>query len=169
MGRPRKNQPSPTKKGQDGSGDEDSDIDIAELPEDTVDTPRLRKRKRGQRGKDPRKMDAARRHKESVRKLTQIFGKTTKERTTAEKKFLASQTARAINEAKKRSNLKQTIDDRKREIEDPEDVLNDKCLKLANAISKAKNLVVYTGAGLHQLCKQLGLSCRFLSSCSLLH
>ena len=147
-GRPRKNQPSPTKKGQDGSGDEDSDIDIAELPEDTVDTPRLRKRKRGQRGKDPRKMDAARRHKESVRKLTQIFGKTTKERTTAEKKFLASQTARAINEAKKRSNLKQTIDDRKREIEDPEDVLNDKCLKLANAISKAKNLVVYTGAGI---------------------
>ena len=37
---------------------------------------------------------------------------------------------------------------RKKEIEDPEDVLNDKCSKLASAIAKAKNLVVYTGAGI---------------------
>ena len=37
---------------------------------------------------------------------------------------------------------------RKKEIEDPEDVLSDKCAKLAAAIAKAKNLVVYTGAGI---------------------
>ena len=37
---------------------------------------------------------------------------------------------------------------RKKEIEDPEDVLNEKCSKLAAAIAKAKNLVVYTGAGI---------------------
>ena len=37
---------------------------------------------------------------------------------------------------------------RKKEIEDPEDVLNDKCSKLAAAIAKARNLVVYTGAGI---------------------
>ena len=37
---------------------------------------------------------------------------------------------------------------RKKEVEDPEDVLNDKCSKLAAAIAKAKNLVVYTGAGI---------------------
>ena len=57
-------------------------------------------------------MDAARRHKEAVRKLTQIFRKPVSERTGAEKKFLTAQTARAINEAKKRNNVKQTIDDR---------------------------------------------------------
>ena len=112
-GRPRKVQAClPKKKKSASDEEEDSDIDVAELPEDNIETPRLRKRKRAQRGKDPKKMDAARRHKESVRKLTQIFRKPTSERTVAEKKFLASQTARAINEARKRNNIKQTIDDR---------------------------------------------------------
>ena len=37
---------------------------------------------------------------------------------------------------------------RKKEIEDPEEVLKEKCSKLAAAISKARNLVVYTGAGI---------------------
>ena len=82
------------------------------MSEDNIEAPRLRKRRRAQRGKDPKKMDAARRHKESVRKLTQILRKPASERTGAEKKFLTSQTARAINEAKKRNNIKQTIDDR---------------------------------------------------------
>ena len=80
--------------------------------EDILERPRLRKRKRGQRGKDPKKMDAAKRHKEAVRKLTQIFGRPAAERSGAEKKYLSLQTAKAINEAKKRNNLKQTIDDR---------------------------------------------------------
>ena len=77
-----------------------------------MDRPRLRKRRRVQRGKDPRKVDAARRHKEAVRKLTQILRKPVTDRTGAEKKFLAAQTTKAINEANKRHNLKQTIDDR---------------------------------------------------------
>ena len=112
-GRPRKSQASPPKKVKCESDDEeDSDVDVAEVSEDNIEAPRLRKRRRAQRGKDPRKMDAARRHKESVRKLTQIFRKPASERTGVEKKFLTSQTARAINEAKKRNNIKQTIDDR---------------------------------------------------------
>lgn len=65
-----------------------------------------------QKAKDPRKLDAARRHKEAVRKITKILRKPVTDRTAAEKKFLASQTAKAINEAKKRHNLKQSIDDR---------------------------------------------------------
>lgn len=112
-GRPRKAQSSPNKKQKCGTENEDdSDVEVVDLPEDVIEAPRLRKRRRAQRGKDPRKMDAARRHKESVRKLTQIFRKPASERTGAEKKFLTSQTARAINEAKKRNNVKQTIDDR---------------------------------------------------------
>ena len=114
-GRPRKIQPSSPKheKGESEDDDEedDSDMDVAEANEDDViERPRLRKRRHVQRAKDPRKMDAARRHKQSVRKITQILQKP--DRTAAEKKFLASQTAKAVNEAKKRHNLKQTIDDR---------------------------------------------------------
>ena len=50
---------------------------------------------------------------------------------------------------------------RKKEIEDPEDVLNDKCSKLAAAIAKAKNLVVYTGAGISTAA---GIKFTFLST-----
>ena len=112
-GRPRKNQSSPNKKQKcDGEQEDESDVDVVDILEDTVEAPSLRKRRQAQRGKDRKKMDAARRHKEAVRKLTQIFRKPVSERTGAEKKFLTAQTARAINEAKKRNNVKQTIDDR---------------------------------------------------------
>ena len=112
-GRPRKNQSSPNKKQKcDAEHEDDSDVDVVDIPEDAVEAPSLRKRRQAQRGKDRKKMDAARRHKEAVRKLTQIFRKPVSERTGAEKKFLTAQTARAINEAKKRNNVKQTIDDR---------------------------------------------------------
>ena len=112
-GRPRKTESSPNKKlkYQDDNED-DTDVDVVDIPEDFAEAPSLRKRRQAQRGKDRRKLDAARRHKESVRKLTQIFRKPVSERTGAEKRFLTAQTARAINEAKKRNNVKQTIDDR---------------------------------------------------------
>ena len=53
---------------------------------------------------------------------------------------------------------------RKKEIEDPEDVLNEKCSKLAAAIAKAKNLVVYTGAGISTAAGKRSnhLKCSFL-------
>ena len=53
---------------------------------------------------------------------------------------------------------------RKKEIEDPEDVLNEKCSKLAAAIAKAKNLVVYTGAGISTAAgnRRNYLNCAFL-------
>ena len=112
-GRPRKTESSPTKKQKcQDDNEDDSDVDIVDIPEDFVEAPSLRKRRQAQRGKDRRKLDAAKRHKEAVRKLTQIFRKPASERTGAEKKFLTAQTARAINEAKKRNNVKQTIDDR---------------------------------------------------------
>lgn len=53
---------------------------------------------------------------------------------------------------------------RKKEIEDPEDVLSEKCSKLAAAIAKAKNLVVYTGAGISTAAGKRSnyLNCTFL-------
>ena len=106
-GRPRKNQSSPNKKQKcDAKHEDDSDVDVVDIPEDAIEAPSLRKRRQAQRGKDRKKMDAARRHKEAVRKLTQIFRKPVSERTGSEKKFLTAQTARAINEAKKRNNVK---------------------------------------------------------------
>ena len=113
-GRPRKVPKDESEENNEGA-DSDMDADEAngvEIEADILDRPRLRKRKRVPSGRNPRKMDAARRHKEAVRKITQILRKSVTDRTATEKKFLQWQTARAINEAKKRHNLKQTIDER---------------------------------------------------------
>lgn len=42
---------------------------------------------------------------------------------------------------------RQRLKDRLQEFEDPPEVLNNKCILLAKAISQSKHLVVYTGAG----------------------
>jgi hypothetical protein len=39
------------------------------------------------------------------------------------------------------------VKERLQEIEDPPDVLTEKCRKLAEAVANSTNLVVYTGAG----------------------
>ena len=97
---------------EDGSDADSLRKDKAGSEEEDIERPRLRKRRRSQKGKDPKKEDAARRHKEAVRKITQVIRKPVAEQTNAEKRFLATQTTKAFNEAKRKHNLKQRTDDR---------------------------------------------------------
>lgn len=53
-----------------------------------------------------------------------------------------------MREASIRIENRKKIKERLKEIEDTEVVLDDKCKKLAEAISKSEYLVVYTGAGI---------------------
>ena len=81
-----------------------------------------------------------------IAKITKILKKDKKDWTDAEGDVV-DENPKLVEEVLKRVSRRKKAVDRKKEIEDPPDVLYKKCLALAKAIEKAKNLVVYTGAG----------------------
>lgn len=54
----------------------------------------------------------------------------------------------AVKEVNLRQEKRDKVKARLEEIEDPPDILEEKCMKLAAAISGASSLAVYTGAGI---------------------
>lgn len=53
-----------------------------------------------------------------------------------------------VAEVQKRLLKKEIYSERLKECEDPPDILNQKCAQLANVISRARYLIIYTGAGI---------------------
>ena len=79
--------------------------------------------------------------------LTKLLKKTGDDLTESDKEFLENHDE-LVDVIKSKMSDKETKEDRKKEWEDDLLVLRAKCIKLAEAIKKAKRLVVYTGAGI---------------------
>lgn len=80
-------------------------------------------------------------------KIVRKSAKDGRPRTKEEEKFLAAN-PKIVKQVLKNLNKRQLEEDRKKEIEDSPTKLVKKCAQLSKAIQKAKNLVVYTGAGI---------------------
>ena len=94
--------------------------------------------------------ETAKKQRTIYSKVSKIVRKCAKEgrpRTKEEDQVLASH-PKILNEVLKNLNKRQLVEDRKKEIEDSPAKLVKKCAQLSKAIQKAKNLVVYTGAGI---------------------
>ncbi|XP_060535412.1 NAD-dependent protein deacetylase sirtuin-7 [Cylas formicarius] len=86
------------------------------------------------------------------KKVSLILQKPENDRTAEDNETLegCSDVVREVNERwKKREAAKKRLE----EIEDPEDVLNEKCQILAQAVAQSRHLVVYTGAGISTAAK----------------
>ncbi|CAH0384354.1 unnamed protein product [Bemisia tabaci] len=82
----------------------------------------------------------------SHKKISAILRKAEHERTEEELQYLCKDD-NIVQEVKEKLLKRQRLKDRLQEFEDPPEVLNNKCILLAKAISQSKHLVVYTGAG----------------------
>ena len=82
-----------------------------------------------------------------MRQISAILKKAEPDRTKDEKAVLKAN-AKLGREVKKRIKVRERTANRKLEVEDTADQQTKKALRLANAIRKARNLVVYTGAGI---------------------
>lgn len=82
-----------------------------------------------------------------ARRIGAIVKKSVRERS-AEEKALLARHPKLTQQVRRRVSMRQQTEDRKREVEDPPEVLRRRCQQLAKAISGAKNLVAYTGAGI---------------------
>ena len=92
------------------------------------------------------KEEMAKQERQLLAKITKILKKDKKDWTDAEGDVV-DENPKLVEEVLKRVSKRKKTVDRKKEIEDAPDVLYRKCVQLAKAIEKAKNLVVYTGAG----------------------
>lgn len=81
------------------------------------------------------------------RLLSRILRKAESQWTKEEKKVVEESTV-MMKEVKKRIDRSNQLKQRKMEVEDDENNLRSKCRILADAIRSAKNVVVYTGAGI---------------------
>ncbi|KAI0218115.1 NAD-dependent protein deacetylase sirtuin-7 [Lamellibrachia satsuma] len=82
-----------------------------------------------------------------VRRVTHILKKSEHDRSDEEKLLLLNSVDIVLN-IEKRANTRMLTKQRLLEIEDSEDVLREKCVKLAEAIRDARHVVIYTGAGI---------------------
>ncbi|XP_056642536.1 NAD-dependent protein deacetylase sirtuin-7 [Diorhabda sublineata] len=83
----------------------------------------------------------------TVKKVSYILQKIESDRTLKDKELLAESqdiVEEIHNKWKKRNEAKRRLE----ELEDPEDILNNKCHILAQAIAQSQYLVAYTGAGI---------------------
>ena len=92
------------------------------------------------------KEEKAKQERMLLAKITKILKKDKKDWTDSEGDVV-DENPKLVEEVLKRVSKRKKTVDRKKEIEDAPDVLYRKCVQLAKAIEKAKNLVVYTGAG----------------------
>ncbi|XP_069124118.1 NAD-dependent protein deacetylase Sirt7-like [Argopecten irradians] len=86
-------------------------------------------------------------HKARVKQISNILKKLESEKTVEDLQVLANSpeiTKRLTKQALRRDAMKK----RSLEIKDPEEVLQQKCEQLAEAIKGSKNIVIYTGAGI---------------------
>ncbi|CAG7820425.1 unnamed protein product [Allacma fusca] len=87
-------------------------------------------------------------HESAMIKSLVVLLKKPQDSLSKDEKEKIRQNPKLAREAKLRLQKRLTAIDRLREFEDPEDELNEKCLQLANMISNARYVVVYTGAGI---------------------
>ena len=94
---------------------------------------------------------------EKAKKKRSIYSKISKivrrcskagEKRTKDEEQLCRSHPKVLKEVLRNINKRQIEEDRKKEIEDSPAKLDKKCAQLSKAIQKAKNLVVYTGAGI---------------------
>ncbi|KAK6623902.1 hypothetical protein RUM44_010758 [Polyplax serrata] len=83
----------------------------------------------------------------SIKKVSVILQKDESKRTKEEKELLFNY-SEIVREASLRIEKRKKLKERLKEVEDADAVLDEKCKQLAEAISKAEYLVVYTGAGI---------------------
>nr|CAD7263806.1 unnamed protein product [Timema shepardi] len=82
-----------------------------------------------------------------MKNVSTILQKPEIERTDEEKEVLRS-CSELVKEVNQRIQKRQRVKDRLQEVEDPPDVLAEKCRGLAAALAGSRHLVVYTGAGI---------------------
>ncbi|XP_069685348.1 NAD-dependent protein deacetylase Sirt7 isoform X1 [Periplaneta americana] len=82
----------------------------------------------------------------SYKKVSSILQKAESERTEEEKELLFS-CSELVKEVTRRIEKRKKVKERLQEVEDPPDLLAEKCHKLAEAVASSTYLVVYTGAG----------------------
>ncbi|KAJ8683269.1 hypothetical protein QAD02_019061 [Eretmocerus hayati] len=83
----------------------------------------------------------------TVKKVAAILQKPEDSRTREECDLIASCTD-IVKEVNRRQRKRDRVKARMEEVEDPPEILEEKCIRLAAAISQAKSLAVYTGAGI---------------------
>jgi hypothetical protein len=126
-----------------GSGsEEESSSSSSSSEEEEEEMPRKALR---QRSVDVN-IEIAKQERIVISKITKILKKEKRDWTDVEGDLVESN-PKSVAEVRKRAGKRKKAVDRKRETEDAPDVLYKKCVQLAKAIQKAKNLVVYTGAG----------------------
>ena len=110
--------------------------------------PRLRRRgaQKAQKAKAAKAL-ATEQNRRMMRQISAILKKAEGDRSKDEKAVLKAN-AKLGREVKKRIKVRERTASRKLEVEDTAEQQAKKALRLANAIRKARNLVVYTGAGI---------------------
>ncbi|KAL0278623.1 UNVERIFIED_CONTAM: hypothetical protein PYX00_000393 [Menopon gallinae] len=83
----------------------------------------------------------------SIKKISRILRKDEAKRTKEENDLLSNY-SEIVKEAAIRLQKREKLKERLKEVEDVESVIDEKCKQLAEALSKAEYLVVYTGAGI---------------------
>lgn len=109
--------------------------------------PRLRRRAQKAQKAKAAKALATEQNRRMMRQISSILKKAESDRSKDEKAVLKAN-AKLGREVKKRIKVRERTASRKLEVEDTAEQQAKKALRLANAIRKAKNLVVYTGAGI---------------------
>lgn len=142
-----KAEPEDLKKEEESDDDEEEDEDeeTSSESDDQID-PRAKLRKR----RVNKASVAALKKRNLYSKISKIVRRCSREgvsRTKEEDKLFARH-SKIFKEVLKNLNKRQLEEDRKKEIEDSPAKLTKKCAQLSKAIQKAKNLVVYTGAGI---------------------
>ncbi|XP_015123602.1 NAD-dependent protein deacetylase sirtuin-7 [Diachasma alloeum] len=83
----------------------------------------------------------------TLKKVAAILNKSEVDRTAEETELLSS-CGDVVKEVNLRQEKRDKVKARLEEIEDPPELLEEKCMRLAGAISRASSLAVYTGAGI---------------------
>ena len=128
------------------SEDEEEEEGESEAEEEDGDGSEQLPRKRLRRRKVNEDEQAAKQERLVIARITKLLKKEKDQWTDAEKDLVDSN-PKLVEEVLKRISRRKRTEDRKKEVEDPPDVLYKKCVQLAKAIERSKNLVVYTGAG----------------------
>ncbi|ENN75646.1 hypothetical protein D910_11609 [Dendroctonus ponderosae] len=100
----------------------------------------------------PKQVGAKEERHANLRKVSLILQKSEHDRNPADLKTL-SECSGIVDEVQQRLNKRRQIKKRLEELEDPEEVLTQKCQVLAQAIAQSQHLVVYTGAGISTAAK----------------
>jgi hypothetical protein len=127
--------------------DDDDDEEEEEEEEDLITQTKLRYRPKNAAKEKAREI--VRQHRELVRQVSKIVRKSEKEVVlNAEEDKVLAANPKVFDEVMRRRKKRETTELRKQEIEDSPKSLAKKCERMAKTIQKAKNLIVYTGAGI---------------------